>query len=121
MKRLTDTVKRRIVEHLACYRSHAETVQLIASEFGIEITSRHIRAYDPDSYQFAGARRWVDYHQMVRNRYAQEVGGIAIAHKAYRLRKLQHALDDAMASENHRLAMKLLEQAAREMGGCYRR
>jgi len=39
MRRLPDAIKRRIVEHLACYHTHAEVAGLIADEFGVTLTS----------------------------------------------------------------------------------
>lgn len=119
MRRLPDALKRRIVEHLACYQTPAEVTELIADEFAITLTARHVRAYDPTSVQFAGSSRWVTYHQTVRQRCAQEVGDIAIAHRAYRIQQLQRILDRAMDRGDHRLALKTLEQAAKEMGNCY--
>lgn len=38
MRRLQDVVKRRIIEHLACYRTHTEVAELIADEFGVTPT-----------------------------------------------------------------------------------
>jgi hypothetical protein len=119
VRRLSDTVKRRIVEHLACFRTHAEVASLIFNEFDVQLTPRHIRAYDPLSFQFAGSAHWLDYHQLVRKRCSQELGEIAIAHRAYRLKQLQWLLDQAMDLGNHRQAMDLLEQAAKEVGNCY--
>ena len=58
MRRLTEKVKRRIVEHLACYHSPAEVTRLIEEEFGITLTARHVRAYDPTSPQCTAAQRW---------------------------------------------------------------
>ena len=119
MRRLPDVIKRRIVEHLACYHTHAEVAELIADEFDVEMTPRHVRAYDPTSFQFAGSHRWLGYYQAVRKRCAQEVGDIAIAHRAYRMRQLQRILDRAMDRGDYRQALKTLEQAAKEMGNWY--
>lgn len=116
MRRLPDAVKRRIVEHLACYCTHAEVAKLIGDECGVSLTPRHVRAYDPTSFQFAASHRWSDYHQLVRKRCTQEVGEIAIAHRAYRLRQLQRLLDKAMSRDDYRKAAAVLEQAAKEMG-----
>jgi hypothetical protein len=116
MRRLSDTVKQRIVEHLACYQTHAMVAELIADEFGITVTPRHVRAYDPTSFQFAGSPRWVDYHQTIRKRFTQEIGQIAIAQRTYRLTQIQAIFDDASDRGNCRQAMKALEQAAKEMG-----
>ena len=119
MRRLSDAVKRRIVEHLACYQTHAEVVKLIADEVAVTLTSRHVRAYDPMSFQFAGSHRWLDYHQTVRDRCVQKIGEIAIAHRAYRMRRLQSIFDDAYERGDCRQAIKTLEQAAKEMGDWY--
>ena len=119
MRRLPDAIKRRIVEHLACYQSHAEVVDLISGEFDVTLTPRHVRAYDPMSFQFAGSHRWMDYYLIVRERCNKELGEVAIAHRAYRIRQLQRILDLAMERGEVRLALKILEQAAKEMGNWF--
>lgn len=119
MRRLSDAVKRRIVEHLACYSSHAEVVELIADEFAVTLTPRHVRAYDPTSFQYVGSHRWLGYFQTVRDRCALKLGDIAIAHRAYRVRQLQRIYEKAIDGGNYRLALATLEQAAKEMGNWY--
>ena len=118
MKRLTEDMKRRIVEQLACYRSHAETATLLNEEFGVALTLRHIRAYDPSTFQFAGSADWIDYHRLVREKFAVEIKSIAISHRAYRLNELQNLYYNAKDNGNLRQAAKMLEQAAKEVG-CY--
>lgn len=119
MRRLPEAIKRRIVEHLACYRTHAEVADLIAEEFDVSVTPRHVRTYDPTSFQFAGSHRWLEYYQLVRKRCAEEVGEIAIAHRAYRMRQLQRIFDRAWARADYWKALQALEQAAKEMGNGY--
>lgn len=119
MKRLGIEVKRRIVEHLACYNSPAETARLVNEEFGVALTPRHVRAYDPTSFQFAGARRWLGYYDVVRARFHAEIDVTPIRYRAFRLAKLQSMLDRALEREQFKLAAQILEQAAKEMGGIY--
>ncbi len=119
MRRLPDDVKRRIIEHLACFQTNAEVVRLIAEEFDVTLTPRHVRAYDPTSPQFVGAPRWVEYHRLVRQRFEREIGQIAIAHQFYRLLMLDKLIDRTAEQGNVRLAAKLLEQAAKEVGNWY--
>lgn len=119
MGRLSEAVKRRIVEHLACYRSHPEVVALIAEEFAITLTPHHVRVYDPSSYQFAASNRWVDYYELVQEQYAKEIANIPIAQKVCRLIYLQKLLDGAMERKDYRSAMKVLEIAAKEVGCFY--
>lgn len=117
MRRLPESIKRRIVEHLACSRPHPEVAELIADEFEVRVTPRHVRAYDPTSPEFAGGQHWYDYYDEVCQRCAHEVGQIAIASRVFRMRQLQALFDRAMDRGDVRQAMRLLEQAAKEMGG----
>lgn len=121
MRRLPEAIKRRIVEHLGCYCTHAEVAALIAEEFDVSLTPRHIRAYDPSSLQFAGSNRWLDYHRSVRERCQKALGGVAIAHRAYRMRQLQRILDLSLSRGQYTLARQTLEQAAKETGNWYAR
>ena len=117
MNRLPEVVKRRIVEHLACYYSPAEVVKLIHEEFDVVLTLRHVRAYDPSTFQFAGGPRWQGYHAQARKRFENETAEIPISHRAYRLRRLGQIHDRALESGALIVAMNALEQAAKEVGG----
>ena len=96
MSRLGEPIKRRIVEQLACYHSHTDVVALICEEFGVVVTSRHVRAYDPSTFQFAGGPRWREYHAQARRRFESEIADNPIAHRAYRLRRLGQIHDRAL-------------------------
>ena len=117
MRRLSQSIKRRIVDHLACSRTHPQVAELIADEFDVHLTPRHVRAYDPASPDFAGGQHWYEHYDKVRRNCAEEVGQIAIASKAFRMNQLQVLFDKAMDRGNGREARALLEQAAKEMGG----
>lgn len=119
MKRLPECVKRRIVEHLACYLTHAEVVELICEEFEVVLTARHVRAYDPGTSQFAGGAKWRDYHAQARQRFVTEIADIPIAHRAYRLRRLNQIHDQALECGALAIAMNALKQAAKEVGNVY--
>lgn len=128
MKRLPEAIKKRIVEHLACFQTPADVADLIAEEFKITLTPRHVRAYDPASFQFAASYRWLEYHTAVRKRYQEEIGKVAIAHRTYRLDQLQQSIDvalrlldkdDATALEACEQIRKAVETAAKEVGDFY--
>lgn len=119
MKRLPDRVKRRIVEHLACYCTTPEVVELIAEEFGLMLTPRHIRAYDPTSLQCAASTRLRELHAATRARFEQTIAEVPIAHRAFRLRRLHKIHDAAIAAGNLNLAREALEQAAKEVGNMF--
>lgn len=128
MKRLPEAIKKRIVEHLACFQTPTDVVQLIADEFDVKLTPRHVRAYDPASFQFAASHRWLEYHAAVRRRYEVEIGKIAISHRAYRLAKLEETVNVAMEIMHQRgdgwieaaeQIRKAVEVAAKEVGDFY--
>lgn len=119
MRRLSEPIKRRIVEHLACYRSHVEVVELVEEEFGFRLSTRHVRAYDPTCYQCVASDRLREYHSVVRERFASKVADIPIANRVFRLRELQKIYYEAVEAENLTQAAKALEQAAMEVGGMF--
>ncbi len=119
MRRLPEAVKRRIVEHLACYWSHSEVADMIMHEYGVHVTPRHVRTYDPTSFQCTASERLRDLHAATRKRFEQEVAEVPIARRAFRLRRLQKIHDQALASGNLTLALHTLEQAAKEVGGTF--
>ncbi len=119
MKRLPERVKRRIIEHLACYHSPKEVADLIEEEFDVHLTSRHVRAYDPTSFQFAAAPCWIEYFSATRRRFEQEIGEVPIAHRAYRLRRLGKLFEQAKEEGRYHDAIACLEQAAKEVGNWF--
>ena len=129
MRRLSVIIKRRIIEHLASYRTPNEVVRLIAEEFGVPLTPRHVRAYDPSCFQFAAGPKLAGYHAGVRERFVNELGDIAIAQRACRLRSLQHLHDELLARlcagsspdpvDLSRELRGVVEQAAKEVGNVY--
>ncbi|WP_374285431.1 DUF2280 domain-containing protein [Novosphingobium sp.] len=121
MKRLAEPVKRRIIEHLACRCRAREVVDLIAEEFGVKITPRHVRAYDPTSLLCAIGSDWVSHFWAIRARFEADISSIAIANRAYRMKQLDYLFATAFSQGRNVQAARYLEQAAKEMGDCYQR
>lgn len=121
MKRLPEAVKRRIIEHLACYCRPSEVVDLIESEYDITLTLRHIRAYDPASFQCVLSVEHTSLFWMVRKHFDMATSCIAIANRVYRLRQLDKLFGDAMTKGRSAAAARYLEQAAKETGAYYQR
>jgi hypothetical protein len=119
VSRLPQAVKRRIVEHLACYQSATEVADLILEEFELPITPRHVRAYDPNSFQYAAGPKWTEYYQAARRHFQHDIADIPIANRAYRLRKIAEVHQSAVRGNNPELALKSLEQAAKEVGNIF--
>ena len=119
MRRLPEAVKRRIVEHLACYNTPNDVADLIEKEFGISLTARHVRTYDPTCFQFAASARYIELHAVVRKRFEQEVAKVPIAHRAFRLRRLNQIHEAAFDRGDLTTAAQALEQAAKEVGNMF--
>lgn len=121
MRRIPETVKRRLIELLGCYYSPVEVARLIHEEFDLSLTARHVRAYDPTSFQFVASQRWEAYFWSVRKRFETEIAEQPIANRAYRLRKLTKLFERAFEKGDLAEARSCLEQAAKEMGHWYKR
>jgi hypothetical protein len=118
MPTLTDEIKEFIVRGLAHFETPSEVAEACKSTFGVEISRRHVHAYDPKCAQ-PPAQRWQELHAATRAAYLSELAEIGVAHKAFRLRALDRMVRFAM--QNHRVdrAQALLEQAAKESRGLF--
>jgi hypothetical protein len=90
----------------------------VAATFGIAISRQRVYRYDPACSQ-PPAQRWCDLHAVARAKFLAEIAEIGIAHKAVRLRRLDHQANQAEETDVVRLVLTLLEQAAKECGGVY--
>ena len=118
MPSLTDEMKEFIVMGLASFQTPSEVAEACKSTFGVEISRRHVHAYDPKCAQ-PPAQRWLDLHAAARAAYLGELAEIGIAHKAFRLRALDQMLRYAMKHHYPDRAQSLLEQAAKESRGLF--
>ncbi len=120
MARLSDQIRRFIVMELAVFRSPSEVAKLVEKEFGISISRQQVHEYNPlGSKGHDVAKKWTVLFEATRERFLDEVADIPIVHRAYRLRRLDDMFLKAKSMGNLRLAAALLEQAAKEVGGCY--
>lgn len=118
MATLNDGVKAFIVQALASFDSPTQVVALVKDEFGLELGRQQVSAYDPTKSQGRNlSKKWRDYFNSEREKFKKERENIAIANRAYRLKRLQKIVDDA--GKNSFLVMKALEQAAKDEGGMY--
>ena len=118
MPALTDEIKEFIVMGLASFDTPSEVAQACKSTFGVEITRRHVHAYDPKCAQ-PPAQRWQDLYAATRAAYLSELAEIGIAHKAFRLRALDRMVRFAMQYRQADRVQSLLEQAAKESRGLF--
>lgn len=110
-----------IVEHLACYESPSDVAERLKEEFEVEASRQQIAFYDPNSRQsnLELAQQWKDLFEITRREYLDDVKQYPIAHKGYRVGRLQEALEMAEDNEDYEGMRKLLETAAKEVGGYF--
>lgn len=119
-QKLTVALQTYVVQRLACFDSPSEIAAAIRKESGIEITPQSVEAYDPTKKAGTNlAQRWRSMFEEARKAFLDDVSGIAIAHKAVRLRRLDQMEASARGKGNMDMASKLLEQAAKEVGNSY--
>lgn len=117
MAKLTEEIKGLIVTELAQFRGYAEVARVITETTGVKVDRFQVRTYDPRNQAYAGGEKWRAIFDKVREQYLTAVKSVPIANKAYRLNELQRNYDDARSRGNLVLAIQILQQAAKEVGG----
>jgi hypothetical protein len=120
MAKLSDAVKRRIVQGHAWYETTAEIIAAVKEAHGLTLSTPQVAYYNPAAPYSELAAKWRDLFDEERERFRRDTSQIAIASKAFRLRKLERMARAAEERKNFALAAQLLEQAAKECGGAYR-
>lgn len=117
MARLKKEVQTYIVRSLAQFNTPQETADLVKEEFKIEVTRQQCEAYDPTK------RIGKDLSQSLkkefeetRKSYLEAPKNIPIANQTVRLEVYQRLINKAKSPV---MALKILKQAAEEMGGKY--
>lgn len=117
MARLKKEVQTYIVRSLAQFNTPQETADLVKEEFRIEVTRQQCEAYDPTK------RIGKDLSQSLkkefeetRKSYLEAPKNIPIANQTVRLEVYQRLINKA---KNPVMALKILKQAAEEVGGKY--
>lgn len=84
----------------------------------MSVSSDQVVYYNPNSSRGSDrlARKWKDLFHETREKFLSETRDIAIANKAYRLRRLQEMADKARRAGNLPLAAEFMEQAAKDVG-----
>lgn len=124
MATLNNEIKAFIVQSLACFDSPSQVATAVREGFGVVVSRQQVETHDPTRKSSKGlAKRWVTLFEDTRSGFRSEMVKEPIANRAFRLRALGRMLEEAEARGNLVMAMKLLEQAARECGdmNTYRR
>ncbi|EPF6145572.1 DUF2280 domain-containing protein [Acinetobacter baumannii] len=115
MAALKEPVKIFIVQALACRDTPQEVVEQVKQEFGVDISRSQCECYDPTKYSGRNlSKKFVELFESTRGKFDEGLIDIPIANKYYRLKQYQRQLD---RTRNVKTALKILEQAAKDIGG----
>jgi len=117
---LSTAVRMHILTELACFATPTQVATSVKEKFGVEVSRQCVEAHHPE--RRAGAKLNASLSALfyeTRAKFLAELDDIGIAHQAYRLRGLERMLEQAERMGNLALAVQLIEQAAREVGGMY--
>ncbi|KQN10268.1 hypothetical protein ASE85_02415 [Sphingobium sp. Leaf26] len=117
---IPEPAKVAIIQALACFDTPSTVAATIKTDFGLTISLQAIESHDPTKR--AGrrlAKRWRELFEETRAKFKEDTSSIAISHRATRLRALDRMAAAAEKRGNLVLAAKLIEQAAREVGGSF--
>lgn len=109
-----------VVQSIACFDPPGVVRDALKKEFGVEVSSQAIEAYDPTKR--AGRKslkKWRELFEATRREFLDDTARIGISHKAVRLRALHRMAERAETAGNLKLAAELHKQAAEEVGGAY--
>ena len=116
MATLKEPVKIFIVQSLACRDTPQEVADAVKQEFKIEIERQQVAAYDPTKSRGKDlSKKFVDLFHKTRADFDAGLIDIPIANKHYRLKQYQKQLE--RNAKNTVMSLKILEQAAKDVGG----
>ena len=116
MATLKEPVKIFIVQSLACRDTPQEVAELVKQEFKISIDRVQVAAYDPTKATGKNlSKKFVELFNKTRADFDSGLIDIPIANKHYRLKQYQKQLE--RNAKNTVMSLKILEQAAKDVGG----
>ena len=110
-------VKRRIVELFATFHSTKQVLSIVKRDYGLELSYVQVGLYNGSSSQFKAGKALRRLFDETRKAYLAGAERVGISHQSHRLRLIEGLIEEARESKEYGVALKGLEQAAREMGG----
>lgn len=117
MAALKEPVKIFIVQALACRDTPQEVADLVKQEFGIITDRMQCASYDPT--KAAGrnlSKKFRDLFEETRKKFDEGLIDIPIANKHYRMKQYDKLLNK---TKNTVMALRIMEQAAKDSGGLF--
>ncbi len=119
MAAFTEQQKLFVVEHLGAFHSLTQVQELLQKVFGLQASLQQIQRYDPTTAAGATLRPELKaLFERARNAMIEGQQDVAIAHRQWRLRELQ-GIFEFYSRKAPLIALRALEQAAKEDGGAY--
>ncbi len=116
MAALKEPVKIFIVQALACRDTPQEVAEQVLQEFGVKVDRKQCQSYDPT--KAAGknlSKKFINLFNETREKFDAGMIDIPITQKYYRLKQYQKQLE--RNAKNVVMSLKILEQAAKDVGG----
>lgn len=110
-----------IVRRLACFDTPTQVANAVKEEFNLDVSRAQVNYYNPTTAQGSSqlAEQWTNLFNETREQFRKDIKELAIANKAYRLKKLTKYADKLEGVKNFKAAAEMLEQAAKEVGEAY--
>lgn len=121
MATLSNKHKAFIVRELAHFEKPTDIQEEFNERFNVEVSLSQISYYNPNNAQGSRqlAQDWKELFNESRRKFIEGINEEPIAHKRYRLKKLQKAAEKFENMKNYKGVAEILEQAAKEVGGAY--
>lgn len=118
-KKLNSIIQKFIIQRLASFERPQEVADSVKDIFGVSVSLKAITYYHIDNAKLS--TEWRELFLSLRRQFISRLADIPIFHKAYRLKQLQRLYDRQASSKipNEVEMLKILEQAAKEVGGMY--
>jgi hypothetical protein len=115
--RLSHEQKTRIVSLFAQFQGVASIRDAMKREFGLELAENTIRHYDPSKPGSRLSPRLKAFYLSAREAWVGQSAAIGVSYQNQRLRLIERAIDGAEKAKDFGNVARLLELAAKEMGG----
>ena len=119
MAELSHDAKVRLVTLLAQFSGPSRAAELVSAEFAVTVDRRTAWKFDASKRGCTSGPRYRQLFKAVRERWLDDVASIAIAQRGHRLRVLDRLASKLEAAEDYSGVVRVLEQAAREVGGWF--
>lgn len=123
--KLNEEQKAFLVRCWARYMAPLKIQQAFKEHYGVPIDDRQVHSYNPEGSRARstkngkGLDRWKPLFNEAREQFLKDVDSIPIAHAGYRLRELGDLYIKMRDKNATKIALDILEQAAKEAGGVF--